>query len=81
MEPFIEDLINNPKVPKWLGFVIMVIMAVVCGLLIFLGVLLEINSSELVGRIFGGIMCALFVALVVYLFAKIARCKQNDEER
>lgn len=78
MEPFIEDLINNPKVPKWLGFVI---MAVVCGLLFFLGVLLEINSSELVGRIFGGIMCALFVALVVYLFAKIARCKQNDEER
>ena len=78
MEPFIEDLINNPKVPKWLGFVV---MAVVCGLLIFLGVLLAINSSELVGRIFGGIMCALFVALVVYLFAKIARCKQNDEER
>lgn len=78
MEPFIEDLINNPKVPKWLGFVI---MAVVCGLLIFLGVLLAINSSELVGRIFGGIMCALFVALMVYLFAKIARCKQNDEER
>lgn len=78
MEPFIEDLINNPKVPEWLGFVI---MAVVCGLLIFLGVLLAINSSELVGRIFGGIMCALFVALVVYLFAKIARCKQNDEER
>lgn len=78
MEPLIEDSINNPKVPKWLGFVI---MAVVCGLLIFLGVLLAINSSELVGRIFGGIMCALFVALVVYLFAKIARCKQNDEER
>lgn len=78
MEPFIEDLINNPKVPKWLEFVI---MAVVCGLLIFLGVLLAINSSELVGRIFGGIMYALFVALVVYLFAKIARCKQNDEER
>lgn len=78
MEPFIEDLINNPKVPKWLGFVI---MAVVCGLLIFLGVLLAINSSELVGRIFGGIMYALFVALVVYLFAKMARCKQNVEER
>ena len=78
MEPFIEDLINNPKVPKWLVFVI---MAVVCGLLIFLGVLLAINSSELVGRIFGGIMCALFVALVVYLFAKMARCKQNVEER
>lgn len=78
MEQFIEDLINNPKVPKWLEFVI---MAVVCGLLIFLGVLLAINSSELVGRIFGGIMYALFVALVVYLFAKIARCKQNDEER
>lgn len=78
MEPFIEDLINNPKVPKWLEFVI---MAVVCGLLIFLGVLLAINSSELVGRIFGGIMCALFVALVVYLFAKMARCKQNVEER
>ena len=77
MEPLIEDLINNPKVPKWLEFVI---MAVVCGLLIFLGVLLAINSSELVGRIFGGIMCALFVALVVYLFAKIARCKQNVEE-
>lgn len=78
MEPLIEDLINNPKVPKWLEFVI---MAVVCGLLIFLGVLLAINSSELVGRIFGGIMCALFVALVVYLSVKIARCKQNDEER
>ncbi len=56
-------------------------MAVVCGLLIFLGAMLAINSSELAGRIFGGIMCAPFVALVVYLFAKIARCKPNDEER
>lgn len=78
MEPFIADLINNPKVPKWLRFVI---VAVVCGLLIFLGVMLAINSSGLVGKIFGGILCALFVAVAVYLFAKIAKCKPNDEER
>lgn len=69
MEPFIEDSINNPKVPKWLGFVI---MAVVCGLLIFLGVLLAINSSELVGRIFGGIIVRTFCR-----FGGILICKNS----
>lgn len=47
MEPFIADLINNPKAPKWLRYVI---VTLVCGFVIFLGVMLALKSPMLVGK-------------------------------
>ena len=70
MESFIADLINNPKVPKWLRCVI---VTLVCGCVIALGVVLAIKSPMLIGKIFGGVMATLFLAAVVYLFVKIAK--------
>ena len=70
MEPFLADLINNPKLPKWLRYVI---VTVVCGLVIFLGVTLAIKSPVLVGKIFGGVLSVVFLAAAIYLFVKIAR--------
>lgn len=70
MEPFIADLINNPKIPKWLRSII---VTVVCGFVIFLGIMLALKSPMLVGKIFGGALSALFLAAAVYLFVKITK--------
>ena len=70
MEPLIADLINNPKIPKWLRYVI---VSAVCGSVIFLGVMLILKSPVLAGKIFGGVLSALFLAVAVYLFIKIAK--------
>lgn len=70
MESFIADLINNPKIAKWLRFVI---VTLVCGCVIALGVVLTINSPMLIGKIFGGVLATLFLAAAVYLFVKIAK--------
>ena len=51
MEPVIADLINNPKVPKWLRFAI---VTLVCGFVVFLGVMLTLKSPMLVGKNFRG---------------------------
>ena len=75
MEPFIEDLINNPKVPKWLRYVIVML---VCGFVIFLGIMLAMKSTILVGKIFGGALSVLFLAAAVYLFAKITKSQSKQ---
>ena len=75
MEPFIADLINNPKVPKWLRYVI---VTLVCGFVIFLGVMLALKSPMLVGKIFGGALSVLFLAAAVYLFAKITQAQSKQ---
>ena len=75
MEPFIADLINNPKAPKWLRYVI---VTLVCGFVIFLGVMLALKSPMLVGKIFGGALSALFLAAAVYLFAKITQSQSKQ---
>lgn len=70
MEPFIADLINNPKIPKWLRYII---VSVVCGFVIFLGAMLAIKSPILIGKIFGGVLSMLFFTAVIYLFARISK--------
>lgn len=70
MEPFIAYLINDPKIPKWLRYVT---VTLVCGFVIFLGVMLALKSPMLVGKIFGGALSALFLAVAVYLFVKITK--------
>lgn len=72
MEPFIADLINNPKVPKWLRYVI---VTLVCGFVIFLGVMLALKSPMPVGKIFGGVTALLFLTTAIYLFVKITKSK------
>ena len=76
MEPFIADLINNPKVPKWLRYVI---VTLVCGFVIFLGVLLALKSPMLICKIFGGALSALFLAAALYLFAKITKSQLKQK--
>lgn len=73
MEQFIADLINNPKLPKWLRYII---VSVVCGLVIFLGIMLAIKSPMLIGKIFGGVLALLFLAAAIYLFIKIAKSER-----
>ncbi len=70
MEPFIADLINNPKMPKRLRYLI---VTIVCGFVIFIGIMLALKSPMVIGKIFGGVLAALFFAVAIYLFAKIAK--------
>lgn len=70
MEPFLADFINNPKVPKWLRYLI---VTLVCGLLIFIGVMVAVKSPMLVGKIFGGVLAGLSLIAAIYLFVKIAK--------
>ena len=77
MESFLAELINNPKIPKWVRFLI---VGIVCGLVIFLGVMLAIKSSMLIGKIFGGLLVVVFLAAAIYLFVKIAKSDRNKEE-
>ena len=68
MEPFIADMINNPKVPKWLRYVIVMLA---CGFVIFVGVMLALKSPMIIGKIFGGVLSVLFFAAAIHLFARI----------
>ena len=77
MESFIADLINNPRVPKWLRCVIVV---AVCGLVVFLSVMLIIKSPMIVGTIFGGVLTSATIAAIIYLFIKIAKSKQEKDK-
>ena len=74
MEPFIADLINNPKIPKWLRYVI---VTLTCGFVVFLGIMLALQSPMLVGKIFGGALSVLFLSAAVYLLAKIAKSRRK----
>lgn len=78
MEQFIADLINNPKLPKRLRYII---VSVVCGSVIFLGIMLAIRSPVLIGKIFGGVLSFLFLAAAIYLFVKIAKSERLKNDR
>lgn len=78
MESFIADLIGKPKVPKRLRYAI---VTIVCGLVIFLGVMLALKSPMALGRIFGAALSALFFAAAIYLFAKIKRNNRAEDEK
>lgn len=78
MEPFLADLINNTKAPKWLRSTI---VALVCGLVIFLGVLLACQSPMLIGKLFGFCLSALFLAAAIYLLMKIATSRHTEKNK
>lgn len=70
MEPFIADLINDPKVPKFIRYSIVTIL---CLFIIFLGISCVINSPFLWGEIFGIILSTAFLIIGIYLCIKIAK--------
>ena len=70
MEPFFVLSITNPNVPKWLRNSI---AAVICGLIIYLGIMLLLKSPMIIGKIFGGILSVISVLTAAYLFLKIAK--------
>lgn len=70
MEPFIADLINDPKVPKFIRYSIVTIL---CLFIIFLGISCAINSPFLWGKMFGIILSIAFLIIGIYLCIKIAK--------
>lgn len=68
MEPFIADLINNPKVPKTIRYGIVTIL---CLFIFFVGVSCAINSPFMWGRIFGVLLAIVGLIIGIYLFVKI----------
>lgn len=68
MEPFIADLINNKKIPKILRNILVLVLNL---FIIFIGISLIIHSSLIVGKIFGGVLSAIFIVLLCYLLNKI----------
>ena len=70
MEPFLADLINNPKVPKFIRYGL---VTIVCAFIIFLGVSCAVNSPFVCGKIFGVLLAVAFLGIEIYLCTKIAK--------
>ncbi len=70
MEPYLADLINNPKVPKPIRYTIVIL---ILGFLewIFIGV--GFHSIYLAGKILGFVLAILMVILGICLMIKIHR--------
>lgn len=68
MEPFIADLINNPKLPKAVRYAMVTIL---CLFIMFLGVSCTVSSPFVWGKIFGIILAAVFLIAEIYLCRKI----------
>lgn len=72
MEPFISDLINNPKIPKFIRYGIVTIL---CLFIVFLGVSCTIGSPFFGGKIFGGALAVVGAIIGIYLYKKISKSK------
>jgi len=72
MEPFIADLINNPKIPK---IIRILIITIVCLFIIILSISCTINSPFILGKIFGIILTITSLIIEVYLYIKILKNK------
>ena len=70
MEPFIADLINNPKVPKIIRYGIVTLL---CLFIIFIGIICVTNSPFLWGKIFGVLLSIAFLIIGIYLYIKISK--------
>lgn len=70
MKPFIADLLRNPNVPKSIRFVV---ASLVCGFVMAIGLLVAWGSPFLFGRIFGGLLAAVFLVIYFYLIIFIYR--------
>lgn len=70
MEPFLADLINDPKVPKWIRYTL---MTGVCMFILYLGAMCALESPMIWGRIFGVGLCLLTLVAAGYMFRRIHR--------
>jgi len=68
MEPFLADLINNPRVPKVIRYVL---VSVVSLFILYLGIYCAVASPMVLGKLFGIILCILVLFAAWYLFKKI----------
>lgn len=68
MEAFIAEIINDPKVPKIIRYIIVTIL---CLFIIILGISCAINSPFIWGKIFGIILAIFFLIIGIYLYIKI----------
>lgn len=81
MEPFIADLINDPKTPKFIRYGI---VTVLCLFIIFLGVNCTVSSPFLLGKIFGillavgGTMSGIYLMRKIYKNSKINNLEDKD---
>ena len=69
MEIILSALINDSKAPKWLRYLLVVVVRP-CDLL---GVMLALKSPVPAGRVFGALLAALFAAAGAWLLRKIAK--------
>lgn len=72
MEPFIADLLKNPKVPKFIRYGIVIILSI---FIIVIGISCFLNSPFLLGKIFGILLAITFFGIGIYLCLKISRSK------
>lgn len=70
MEPFLADLINNPKVPKPIRYGIVIILNT---FIIAIGILCFLKSPFLWGKVFGIILAIVFLGVGIYLCVKISK--------
>ena len=77
MEFIIAEWINHPKLPKWVRYLL---VTVVSGLVVFLGVMLALQSPMYAGRIFGGVLSVLFFVVWIYLIVKVAKSTRPAED-
>ncbi len=68
MEPFLADLINNKKVPKFIRFIIIIIMV---GFIEYISIDTVISSPYLWGKIFGIILSITFIIIFIILTIRI----------
>ena len=68
MEPFLADLINNKKVPKFIRFIIIIIMV---GFIEYISIDTVISSPYLWGKIFGIILSITFIIIFIILIFRI----------
>lgn len=78
MEFIIADLIDNPKIQKWLRYVI---VTVATGFVVFIDVMLIVKSPMIWGKIFGGVLAAPFGLSAIFLYVKIVKSKKLNRKK
>ena len=70
MEPFLADLINNPKVPKMVKYIA---ITFVVGFLEFIFIGVAINGVSKIAMPFGITLAIIFFIVYIYLIIKIKK--------
>lgn len=73
MEPFIADLINNPKIPKFIRYGIVIAISV---FIIIIGIGCAMHSPFVWGKVFGIILAIAFLGIGIYLCTTISKSRK-----